>query len=214
MIWQRFYGMKKHHMAAIRASLDEFAAVFQHQANLSKPQIERIDQFVVTGGLSHRAIHEYRQNVDTRYIHGDFHSRNILVNPEDKTITTIDFPNSQQDHAVRDFAKLDADIIFSVMASEHGDDTNWSSMNAWSPVVDSLSLTSLFEPPPVGSSEELLMVSAIRACARSMLNGLSWQEYLLAFLYYSLRLLQYPDITLPKKSLVITCANKILDQFQ
>ncbi|MCG8328803.1 MAG: aminoglycoside phosphotransferase family protein [Chitinophagales bacterium] len=62
-----------------------------------------------------------RCRVPLSFIHGDFHTKNILINPEGKDIRIIDFsnaPDSPNKHAFMDIGKLSVDLNVSVLPNE------------------------------------------------------------------------------------------------
>lgn len=217
LIWQRFYSINRGQIAAIRVVLDRSRKALLDQGYLSEQLIKRVETFVVSGGESERAIHEYRDdNVDTRLIHGDFHTRNVLINPREERIITIDFPEMKQDHAAKDFAKLEIDVIFSVLNSINGADTNWRTMSEWSFLLQTLQVDDNFFNPNISALSAKVegnVVAHIRRCAKSIVPSLTSREYLLSLLYHCIRSLAYPDIPLPKKAFALTYSNCILEQF-
>ena len=59
---------------------------------------------------AHNSVMRAQQNV----IHGDLHSRNILVGPH-RGVWLIDFERTGYNHALRDFIELETDIKFSLL---------------------------------------------------------------------------------------------------
>src|SRR5205085_4855787 len=217
IIWQTYYKLTAKEIAAILAILDDKRTTFRHHAGSEMGvAIDRLEKFVDSNGSSERSLYIYNKDVDTRRIHGDFHSRNVLVSPDKMKITTIDFPNIGQDHAAKDFSKLETDLIFSAMDSYSGADTDWNSLTAWQSILSCLEWDADFfdEHSPAVATElsYIHIISVLRACAKSILPTLTSEEYLISLLYYSLKLLPYPDISLPKKAFALQYTNKILEQ--
>ncbi|GAI01846.1 unnamed protein product, partial [marine sediment metagenome] len=78
-VWQNFYTFQPGTICGILSFLEENRAVLEQFVDVST--INRVYQFVKSNGKSEDLIYELPLTVDTRTIHGDLNSRNILLRP-------------------------------------------------------------------------------------------------------------------------------------
>ena len=174
-----------------------------------------VENFIRSGGMSARHLFEFQREIDTRFVHGDLHSRNLLIDPASHELVAIDYANSAQDHVVKDFAKLEIDSIYSVLDAEGGTETSWVSMNRWQRVLASYGPDATLEQKMDIENESLASaIAGIRDACHQTSPRVSIDEYLMASLFFTLRVLAYPDIALPKKGLAVQCAGAIVNSLE
>jgi len=213
-LWQKYFSLDPRVIAGISAFLDQSRArVRKHLGAKGTGTLERIEKFVRSNGSSERAISQLESTVDTRYIHGDLNSRNLLVPASSKEFVFIDFANSKQDHAMKDIAKLETDLLLLAMDSGQWEDTEWDALDEWGKLVDlyrrgnllSSSCAASVTTSPKSVQTVARLIQELRRGLRIMLgDGINEREYIVALLHYAMRYLSYPDISLPKKIFTIS----------
>lgn len=212
-VWAHFYSFTSRQRAAMLRGI-EFGeqAIRRYGGEDIEEALKAIKLFVRSDGGSCERLRELTRNVDTRLIHGDLHSRNILVDDE-KRVTAIDFAKVDQGHVVRDVAKLEVDLLIGILDSGDGKDTSWRSMPRWKRLGARLLMAQQLVPKEcaeVMTKREYTIFESTRSVVHSISEDFQWPEYRMALLYHLLRALAYPDISLPKKALAISCSSKII----
>jgi hypothetical protein len=175
----------------------------------------RMDSF--SGGeFTHRSI-----------IHGDFHSRNILVegSRERKLIWFIDFSNTQEGPTLRDFCSLEADIKFGLLMKDEPasawDTQTWGTIleaeerfspwiNSSAPFVPSdQDLAFLKDHPEVFKAWRC--VAVIRGLARKFKKSSSWSVYALPLLHATLPIVYYQQCSTPQKKYALISSGWLCD---
>jgi len=174
---------------------------------MGEDEIKKLEKFVFTqgGDLSH--IYEKIYPIYVGNIHGDLNARNVLVQPESHQIILIDYANMEETgHITRDIAKLEADLIFSVLHSNNNKFYDWNSIEIWKSLLDLLDLENIFDFnfKITTSDTEIEKVSKFIVSLRKSLKediypNLGVGEYLNSLLYYSFHYLVYQDISIQKK---------------
>ena len=124
-IWRDFFALDEKTRSGILSFIDEAKVLGAGMLNRPRRKVlQRLESFVRTNGASQNDVHSFDAECDTRYVHGDLHSRNILVGKDAEKLIFIDFANSEQSHYMKDIAKLETDLIFVNMDSRNWNDTD------------------------------------------------------------------------------------------
>ncbi len=152
----------------------------------------------------------------SRLIHGDLNCRNVLVKsgkPTDWVL--IDFPHAQPGTLAEDFAKTEIEILGIVMDWASGEDINLDRLRVWLPLVESLSQR-LHVHKGNYDQEELKKVSLAIGVTRSRYSKLRGNigdpqlDYFLHLTKHALKSIQYRDLTMAKRFLLIHYSLKLL----
>lgn len=162
-------------------------------------------------------------------IHGDLHSRNILVegSRERKLIWFIDFSNTQEGPTLRDFCNLEADIKFGLLMKDQPasawDTQTWEAIlgaeERFSPWINS-------SAPFVPSEQDLAFlesypevlkawrcVAVIRELARGFVfkESSSWGVYSLPLLHATLPIVYYQQCSTQQKKYALISSGWLCD---
>lgn len=146
--------------------------------------------------------------------HGDLHSQNILVDPDDH-FWLIDFARVSESHALRDFAELETDIKFNLLKDE-------IDLNILLAFEYNLIATNSFEessPNLTQGSPRLIHAHKIIVSLRKIASRLialdgSMEEYYVAMLFHTLNVLRFRHISLHKKEYALLSAAIICERLQ
>jgi hypothetical protein len=162
-------------------------------------------------------------------IHGDLHSRNILVegSREQKLIWFIDFSNTQEGPTLRDFCSLEANIKFGLLMKDEPvsawDTQTWGTIleaeerfspwiNSSAPFVPSdQDLAFLKDHPEVFKAWRC--VAVIRRLARSFIfqESSSWSVYSLPLLHATLPIVYYQQCSTQQKKYALISSGWLCD---
>ena len=124
-------------------------------------------------------------------------------------------------HLTRDIAKLETDLIFSVLHSNSKKFYDWNSIAIWEAVLNLLDLKNIFNFnfKITTSDTEIEKISNFIVGLRKSLKEdiyphLSVGEYLNSLLYYSFHYLVYPDISIQKKVFGTKWLSQIITQLK
>jgi len=213
-VWKTFYSLEKRSQAGVLAFLTDARLLIPRRLSSADGAVlKRIANFVT--GTSEPAIYEVDADCDTRLLHGDFHSRNILVADDGSKVVFIDFANSAQGHYMKDIAKLETDAIFRLMDINDSNQTDWSRLTTWNSIFSLYQKNKLFSPAAVAGGDIEVkrvvgLITALRQGLRSLNDEPDESQYLLALLHFSLKILTYQDVTIQKKVLAIRLIDIIL----
>ena len=192
------------------------------QEFIEKEKIEELEKFVFTQGKDLRLNYEKLYNINIGNIHGDLNARNVLVHPESKQVVLIDYANMDETgHLTRDIAKLEADLIFSVLHSNSKKFYDWNSVAIWEALFDLLDLKNIFDfDLRIATSDARIektgtfIVGLRKSLKEDICPHLSVGEYLNSLLYYSFHYLVYPDISIQKKVFATKWLSRIITQLK
>ncbi|MFB3921980.1 MAG: phosphotransferase [Terriglobia bacterium] len=221
-VWKSHFDLNNKAKSAILTFLGAgLQPVLGHLGQSGQRARKRIEAFVASDAKTEEAISKLETEVETRYIHGDLNSRNILVNSGAPRLTFIDFANNVQDHCMKDVAKLETDYVFLVMDSADGKDTEWSRLKQWRKILKLYSRGNILRTDHRKNSKQLPFATGIIRELRQVLPALGVMrdetQYLVALLYYALHHLSYSDVTIQKRVFGILYVNHLLEslkQFQ
>jgi hypothetical protein len=162
-------------------------------------------------------------------IHGDLHSRNILVErAQEPLLWFIDFSNTQSGSTLRDFCSLEADIKFCLLKKTEPasawDAQTWDAIlegeRRFSPWKDSAAcfvpgaqdLDFLSDYPDVHRAWEC--VTVIRELAQPFKVSPGWSAYGLALLHATLPMVYYRQCTLQQKEYALISAAWLCDTLE
>jgi thiamine kinase-like enzyme len=159
-------------------------------------------------------------DISTTYIHGDLNCRNILMTQDYNALVFIDFAKSNQDHSVKDIAKLESDILFLFMDSKDWQMTDWQRLPAWESILKIYNRGDLFNPIPFSLDDNVMkhtcqIIWLLRRCLSQLLpsNDLD-RQYTLALIYFGIHYLSYPNVTTQKKIFGIKWINHLFRQLE
>lgn len=219
-LWKEYYQFSSKIHLQLLAFFEDKKTLLQEF--IEKEKIEELEKFVSTKGEDLRLIYEKIYSICVGNIHGDLNARNVLVHPESKQIVLIDYANmDEMGHLTRDIAKLEADLIFSVLHSNSKKFYDWNSITIWEALLDLLDLKNIFhfnfkittsdaEIEKISNS----MVGLRKSLKEDIYPHLSVAEYLNSLLYYSFHYLVYPDISIQKKVFGTKWLSQIITQLK
>jgi thiamine kinase-like enzyme len=213
-LWAEFYALDEKVKAGVLEAAEELKTLIP----LRLPQqyaktIDRIKNFI--NGTTEPVIYNFDDEFDTRCVHGDLHSRNILVSGNPPRLIFIDFANSKQDHFMKDLAKLETDLLFRVMDTNRWNHTDWSRIVDWSALLPLYSRNSLFhDGAKIKTTKEFQwvvdLIGALRNGLKSINADLDETQYLIGLFHFTLKLLSYPDVTIQRKAFAIQYCDVLL----
>lgn len=214
-LWNHYWK----HDGDLRAKLVDYLKEMEGLANEVQisSEYQIVCEFVMTNGSS--CIEISQQSVEqfqTRWIHGDLNSGNVLVYADSPNgIILIDFASAHRGHIAKDFTKLERDIYFRILdeAGTKGS-CDWDRLQVWK------KLASIAAGQTALASEELAdNEKALLAFIRELRSGLvrinpevKFREYLVGLICYSLTAVLIPDMSLPKKMFGIWYVAELLKQ--
>lgn len=211
-VWHAYYALGQDASAAIRTFLSEHRPVLTKQ--VGEDSVNRVDDFA---GHDVERLAHINLEVDTRHVHGDLNSGNVLVT-NDGELAFIDFASRHQSHVARDFTKLERDLVFKVVDAQTALFYDWASIPHWERFLCLLDRRTLFAPTAdqeaaaaeIGDPAKLIL--ALRAELRRISPTIQEDEYLCGLLHYSMLALAHPEVSLHKKTFGIRYIGAILDQ--
>ena len=189
---------------------------------LENKNIEVIENFIYTEGESIRGIFEKAYKVNTGVIHGDLNARNILVDPSNDHVVLIDFANlDEKGHLTRDIAKLEADLILSVLHGNSPKFYDWNSLSVWESLLSLVNTKNIFDVGLKITSDDKeveriwnFTVSLRKVLKENLYPDVKASEYLISLLHYSFHYLVYPDISIQKKIFGMKWISRIITQLK
>lgn len=211
--WRKFYPLDKKTEAGILIFLNEVQTIPRKLSHISKKSIQMIKDIVEK---EERPLSNMHADVATHYVHGDLHCRNILVADNASKLVFIDFANSNQDHYMKDIAKLETDLIFLVMDSRNWNHTDWQSVTDWEQILGLYTRDEIFVSRKLTGRSEVVRIMKLIQALRKGLESLGGdqpdeQQYLIALLHYTLKVLSYPDVSVQKKAFAVRYIQEILN---
>lgn len=217
-VWETFYLLDEKTRARVLAFIDEAQTLVSPRlGSLYKEALDRIKNFIISNGTNEESISKLAPDCDTRYIHGDLHSRNILVSDNASKLVFIDFANSDQDHYMKDIAKLETDLIFLVMDSNKKLESYWDMVTDWEQILELYGRGKVFMSRSLKTTEDsevirtMKLIQALRRGLKKLGNQPDEQQYLIALLHYTLKLLSYSDVSIQKKVFAVRYIQEILN---
>jgi hypothetical protein len=214
-LWKKYYHLDERAKAGILNFIEDIQSI---PNILDKTEIERIRYFVNSDGKNEPSISDLDLNVVTYLIHGDLNSRNILVTENMSKMVFIDFANSSQSHYMKDISKLESDLIFLLMDSRYLNHTRWERIDIWQNIFVLYKKDNIFNITTREFQVEdeikktMQIIQIFRNVLKSFVNHPEEKQYLIALLYYTLKLLSYPDVSIQKKVFAIKYINMILTE--
>jgi hypothetical protein len=214
-VWNEYFRLDSGAAQKILASLEQHETIFKRAAG---DWYRRVFNFVNTGGSTEGNLMGLEGEVDLRTIHGDFNSRNLLVDSEGHLVL-IDFFSRRQDHVAKDIAKLERDVVFRVMDASSLEEHSWERITAWRSFLSlnkkggvfSNQITADIEDPHVRKCATF--IAELRASLKIASPQIKEEEYLCALLHYSLFALAHSEISVHKKAFAIEYSSHILSSF-
>ncbi len=215
-LWRTHFELKPRVKAGVNDFLNVAGdRVLRHLGRASKRTMEQIKDFVTDGRTF---VHDVDAVVETGYIHGDLNSRNIMVPASEAKLVFIDFANSNQDHFMKDLAKLEIDLLLLGMDSKRWNDTEWEKITEWQRLLQLYERGKVLSPlsPKGRLASSVGLVVKLICALRSGVTTISGpradeRQYLIALLHYALCYLSYPDIQLPKKVFDVSLIGKLYE---
>jgi len=211
-VWSAYYNMDKSLITSILAFITKNTSIINEV--LGPEVASRVSHFVMENG---NALSRFVHEVDTRNIHGDLNSCNILVT-ENGAIRLIDFALRQQSHVPKDIAKLERDLLFRVLDCGSKKYSDWSRLSAWriftillkvdnilSPVVDYATI-----PDDVVGLIQLTV--QLRTGLKASSPKLTDSEYLISLLYHVLLSTLNTELPIQKRVFAVEYADAIIDR--
>lgn len=215
LVWNNFYKLDKSVSLKITRVMEEYKEVF----DVAKSDgYKNVFDFVNTNGATKPSVINFSAEVEERTIHGDFNSRNLLVNNKNQLVL-IDFFSRGRNHVVRDIAKLERDVVFRVFDGRSRLYYDWSRIKVWEHFSSLNRRGEIFSPePPLGINnaelkKTLRFISGIRAILKTRVPNVDEKEYLCGILHYSLLALAHSEISIHKKVFAVDYINNVLNLF-
>ncbi|MCB0210062.1 MAG: hypothetical protein KDJ52_12070 [Anaerolineae bacterium] len=155
--------------------------------------------------------------IKTASLHGDCHLENVLVDPETRDVTLIDFANAETEHALHDLLLLELSVVTNLLSEalvEAGETPEiitslFYGRLHYAATVDA----TLFDPPQLlqpALKKIYVILAAIRQTARSYLaTADQWAEYYQGLALYCIGALKFknlaklPSAPYPKQLLLL-----------
>ncbi len=163
-------------------------------------------------------LQKFTSSIDTRNIHGDFNSRNILINKKNEVVI-IDFSEMDQGHIVKDIAKLERDIIFRVFEAGTPSYYDWGKSRNLKHFMKLNKKGYIFSTKYINSGinknikKSIKFIRGIRKTLKDLSPELTEKEYLCALLHYSLLGIIHSEVSIHRKVFGIQYVNDILENF-
>ena len=131
-LWSHYWSRSSDLADALINLLNGMSSVAKEKELLNEHTA--VYNFIQTNGVACPEISQ--KNVDqfeTRWIHGDLNSGNVLISvPPSNNIILIDFASAGIGHVVKDFAKLERDVYFRILDGEFtSESSDWERMKVW-----------------------------------------------------------------------------------
>jgi len=215
-LWEDYYQFKNQ----VILKLDSF---FEREKKLirmyfNENEFKELEDFPRLQGKNKKNFYEKLVLITVAKIHGDFNATNILINPNDQNIVLIDFANYKPDHIARDIAKLETDMIFSVLDSNSEKFYSWERIADWETLLSLFEIEKFFDNKAISSSkdEEIIklftFICNLRKVLKKIYPEINNLEYSASLLYYSFHYLIYPDISIHKKIFALKLILKIMNK--
>ncbi|TAK59330.1 MAG: hypothetical protein EPO24_08020 [Bacteroidetes bacterium] len=215
-VWKDYYSFKGKVIVYIESffklNKNVLASILDNQ------MLNRVSQFISSSGKSEEKIFNYRKDIDTRVVHGDLNSRNVLVRSDGKPVF-IDFALRKQSPVTIDIAKLERDLIFRVCDADTKSEFDWNSIVKWrefDKLYNTSEVLNLKESDinSLQSYEKIIStILVLRNHLIGMSSGTDDKEYMLALLHYSILVLGNSEISLQKKVYCIEYIYNIICKF-
>lgn len=219
MLWKDTYSLKNEGVLKILSLFEENEHIIHEKCNPEHKN--RIIAFVSDGVTDKvvKSVCNFEVEADMRNIHGDFNSRNILVNNNKiKKLVLIDFSAMQHSHIAKDIAKLERDIVFRVFDAFSANYYDWDRIKVWKTFMDLVKKDGIFSPKQftiddIELQKSINFIYGIRNILKQLSPKLDEKQYLCALLHFSLLALTHPEISIQKKIFGIQYINNILENF-
>ena len=217
-IWKEYYKFKGQTVLKINSFFDNIKKTkWITEKFIPQEKIDKLKDFVKTQGAT-KEFSERLKNAKIAHIHRDLNATNVLIRPSDYKIVLIDFANYREDHIVKDIAKLETDMIFSVLDSDSENFYSLDRISVWEALFTLFKIGKLFDKKTELSSKDSEIVKIfnfihnLRMVLQEIYPEINDLEYAAALLYYSFHYLTYPDISIQKKIFGTMLLIKIIDQ--
>jgi aminoglycoside phosphotransferase (APT) family kinase protein len=214
-LWSHYWTNAGAQRAKLTNLLKDMESIAAERGLLAEHQA--VCNFVQTNGESCPAIS--LRNVDqfeTRWIHGDLNSGNVLVSaPPSNNIILIDFASAGKGHVVKDFAKLERDVYFRVIDGEWtSGSSDWERMEIWKRLVLIAASKSVLANEHLTLNERavLAFIRELRSGLVTVDSKITIREYLVGLVFYSLTALLIPETSLQKKMFGIWYVSELLER--
>lgn len=140
--------------------------------------------------------------IKTTYLHGDCHLENILVDPETRDVTLIDFANAGTEHVLHDLLHLEMSVVTNLLAGalvEAGETPELICTLFYGRLHQAATTDpTLFKPPPLlqpALQKIYGILAAIRQTAQGYLTATDdWTEYYQGLALYLVGALKFKDL--------------------
>ena len=179
---------------------------------LDRKVVDWASQFI----LSHGTIpHLASREVAFGAIHADLNCGNILVSRDFSTVSLIDFALRTRGAIVRDYAKLERDILFRVIDSHGVAAHDFHCLRDWQHFKTYVcSHDAVFNPTcNIGCSDRhstaLNLVATLRKAVRMASEKITEDQYLVALFWFTLTAILHPSVPTAKKYFALDFAHEI-----
>jgi len=215
-VWVDFYGLKPRTVCNILSFIQNNRTILEESIDVRI--INKVCSFVKGDNIWEENIYNLVRLVETKTIHGDLNSRNILLHRDTARLVLIDFAKREQDHIVKDIAKLETDALFLIMDASSRQYYSWERVSAWKKLFTTIRKPKLFELKVTNLTKDeainkiVRFVCSLRRLMKILYPKVDEVEYLLALLHFSLSAISYPDVSIHKKAFGLLYANEILER--
>lgn len=212
-VWKAYFQIQDL-AESLLTTLEDHRQVFEEVA---RSEYQRIYSFVETKGVVLRALTDYESEAELRTIHGDFNAGNLLID-RNKQLVFIDFSSRGKNHAAKDVAKLERDVIFRVFDGMSPNFYDWSRLDKWRRFSTINKSGKVFDPVSVDGVDDdlgnaLTFLVTNRVELKKRIPGLTEKEYLAALAHYSFKALCHPELSIHKKVFALEYISNIFDSF-
>jgi thiamine kinase-like enzyme len=214
-LWNHYWNRKNDLHTKLINYLNDIKTIAEEKHLLL--EYKMVYEFIQTNGESCSEVSLTSvDQFETRWIHGDLNSGNVLVSTSPSNeIILIDFASAGKGHIVKDFAKLERDVYFRILDGEWtAESSDWDRMKIWMKLasIATSKTTSVNEGLDLISSERALLefIRELRSGLVKVNSNITIREYLVGLVYYSLTAILAPEMTLQKKMFGIWFVSELL----
>jgi serine/threonine protein kinase len=218
-LWGKYYQFKNPAILRLNSFFEDIKnKEWLTGVYFTREELTGLENFVDNQGGTKRKFSEQSISISTANIHGDLNANNILIHSDKNKIVLIDFANYKEDHIVKDIAKLETDMVFSVLDSNSEKFYSWERISDWKALFDLFEISKLFDEKLKSNSYNAEIVKLfdfickLRATLKEIYPEIDCKEYIGSLLYYSFHYLTYPDISIQKKVFATMFLIRILGQ--
>lgn len=197
----------------VRDSLEYLDSIPLFLNDDDRAAIARIEAFLVVG-IDEEWTLGHASPLSS-YVHGDFHSGNILVNAKNQ-VFLIDFARARRFPRLFDVCTLLVDVWLRVLDSSEGNAWDWTRVPTWLESIKRFPPYAPFSEPAnsVGLEPWERLTYSVYSHLALIEPPVRFNELSNALMFQLLRFLKFPSITMPKKLLGVRLADLLIEELR